>query len=473
MPSPLRELLELMTQSVDALERVCEEKGTPIPDLDAPFTPQSEAFRKDPAAAEATKVIVAAAHHICAIVSRPTDQLYTFVAGPTRAAAVRTCLEANVSEILREAGPSGMHVKDIAEKNGHDAEKLARFLRYLATGHIFREIAPDVFAHNRVSSMLDTHKPSEEVIAKPESKYDNTRGVAAQVSHHLDLTFKAASQAWETLADPQTRLSNEPEDAPFARAFPADKTLWNLLERDAHARNRFDLTMIASAAAQPPDAIFRAFAWETLPADALVVEVGGGMGTSAFPLAARFPRLRLVVQDLPGAVATAAPLWAARLPAALASGRVLLQPHDCFAPQPHAPAVFLLKMILHDWPDAHAARILARLRAAARADTVLVLVDCLVPYACRAAPAPAPDGAPAVPGAADFQAPAPLLANYGAANEFVYIMDMMMHMLFNAQERTVPQFTRLLQSEGWGVRAVHRTHEGNGIFLQSIEAVPI
>ena len=42
----------------------------------------------------------------------------------------------------------------------------ARFLRYLATNHIYREVSPDVFAHTRISSLLDTHKSSEEVIAK-------------------------------------------------------------------------------------------------------------------------------------------------------------------------------------------------------------------------------------------------------------------------------------------------------------------
>jgi hypothetical protein len=35
---------------------------------------------------------------------------------------------------------------------------LGRILRYLATNHIFREITPDVFANNRLSSVLDTGK---------------------------------------------------------------------------------------------------------------------------------------------------------------------------------------------------------------------------------------------------------------------------------------------------------------------------
>ncbi|EKM59060.1 uncharacterized protein PHACADRAFT_181077 [Phanerochaete carnosa HHB-10118-sp] len=490
MPSQLRQLLELMTQSVEALERVCEQTGTSIPDLNAPLTPASEAFRRGPEAMEAVKVIVAAAEHMSAIVSPPHRQLYKFVAGPTRAVAVRACLEANVSEILREAGPSGMHVNDMANKNGHDPEKLARFLRFLASHHIYREVSPDVFAHTRISCLLDTRKPSAEVIANPEQKYDNTRGFAAVASHHLDITFKTASLAWEALADPKTRFSNEPADAPFSRAFPQDKTLWNLLERDSFARNRFDITMQVNADSQPPDSIFRAFDWQRLPAGAKVVEVGGGMGTSALPLAARFPELKLVVQDLPDVTAKAEKLWEKEMPEAIASGRVVLQGnpplllslserhadhwhapgHDCFAPQPQTGAdVFLLKLILHDWADDYCLKILRHLRAAARPDTALVVIDALVPYACRGAE----KEVAAIPGAEGDQAPEPLLANYGTANELVYFMDVNMHLLFNAQERTVAQFERLLRRAGWAIKAVHRSHENNGVFMQSVEAVAV
>jgi hypothetical protein len=87
----------------------------------------------------------------------------------------------NVPEILSEAGPKGLHVAEIAKKADTDASKLGlflahccppseiecrhlgRILRLLATVHIFQEVAPDVFANNRTSSVLASGKTLEEI----------------------------------------------------------------------------------------------------------------------------------------------------------------------------------------------------------------------------------------------------------------------------------------------------------------------
>ena len=42
----------------------------------------------------------------------------------------------------------------------------ARNLRLLATNHIFIEVSPDVFATNRLSSVLDTGKPVDELLER-------------------------------------------------------------------------------------------------------------------------------------------------------------------------------------------------------------------------------------------------------------------------------------------------------------------
>ena len=43
---------------------------------------------------------------------------------------------------------------------------VARLLRYLATHHVYKEISPDIFVNNRISSLLDTGKSVKNILAK-------------------------------------------------------------------------------------------------------------------------------------------------------------------------------------------------------------------------------------------------------------------------------------------------------------------
>lgn len=107
--------------------------------------------------------------------------------------------------------------------------------------------------------------------------------------------------------------------------------------------------------------------------------------------------------------------------------------HDFFTPQPiKNAAVFLLRVILHDWPDDFAQRILLRLREAATADTKLLLADFVLPLACvddfgvndKTPGAASSEVLEDIQGAEKLLAPAPLLANLGKASSNVYWMDL-------------------------------------------------
>ena len=76
---------------------------------------------------------------------------------------------------------------------------------------------------------------------------------------------------------------------------------------------------------------------------------------------------------------------------------------------------------MHDWSDPYASKILTELRKVALPDTQLLIVDTIVAYACHD---PTYDNNDSIPGAACKDAPAPLLANFGAANELSYSIDM-------------------------------------------------
>ena len=99
--------------------------------------------------------------------------------------------------------------------------------------------------------------------------------------------------------------------------------------------------------------------------------------------------------------------------------------HDFLTPQPvQNAAVFLLRVVLHDWPDESATRILLQLRHAATPQTKLVLVDPILPLACE-------DHTEDV-GAIRTLAPpsSGLLPNLGKANSLPFWLDMTVSCLF-------------------------------------------
>ncbi|KAF5353683.1 hypothetical protein D9758_008626 [Tetrapyrgos nigripes] len=468
MFSEARQLLALISDSLSTLEDTCARNKTTIPNLREPFTPASEAFRTDPQAARAASIISAAALQLEAIFTAPQVSLYHIVAGSSKAAALRVCLESNVTEILREAGLEGMHVNDLAKINGQDPMKLSRFLRYLSTCHVFVELSPDVFANNRISSLMDTHKSVRDLLAQPEEKYTNTNGMAAFVGHHLDETFKSAAYAWETLVDPEMGKSSETTAAPFNKVYNTKETFFSYYElpEQIDRRRRFGIAMQGVEKMQPPSAILNAFDWDKLPSESVVVDVGGGVGAACLSLSEHFPGLRLVVQDLPGIIDSAHEVWSKRNPKAISSGQVLLQVHDFFTEQPQKqPAVYFFKHVLHNWSDEKCKEILIRLRESAGGATRLVLMESLISYSCHN------PGADYTVPSNHVEAPKPLLANFGTVNEMGYVLDMIMFLILNSQERTFRGMDLLLRSSGWKIVGV-RGQAFDSSFFQ-IEAEPI
>jgi hypothetical protein len=89
--------------------------------------------------------------------------------------------------------------------------------------------------------------------------------------------------------------------------------------------------------------------WASLPAGAVVVDVGGSHGQASVELAKAFPQLEFIVEDLPETVAEAQKLFDAddSVDAAIKS-RIKFMSHDFFEPQPVQKGdIYFLRMILH------------------------------------------------------------------------------------------------------------------------------
>ncbi|KAI0697896.1 S-adenosyl-L-methionine-dependent methyltransferase [Cytidiella melzeri] len=452
----LTALRDLITSSVDAILASCDTQ--PFPSADEPFSVESEAIRMDPHVQKHSGILIAAATQLIAAVRPPPLTLLYHGISYYIPACIRTVIELHVAEIIRDAGPQGMHVNEIAAPTNCDPGKLARVLRLLATSYIFQEVAPNTFAHNRISSLLDTGKAVAEILADPQGKHDKTIGVAAFMGHFGDESLKSGGYLADTLTNPNISRSNQPNETAFNTAFKTDLGIfdWFELPENQYRRRRFANAMQGAQSLTPPGATVKGFDWQSLPKDSVVVDVGGGFGSQSLSLAQTFNHLKFVVQDQAGVISDAPKFWEARLPQALETGRVEFQVHNFFDPQPvREPAVFFMRMILHDWSDEYCLKILRQLRAAAGPHTKLIVSDNVLGYACEET-----DSVKDIPGGAWNPAPAPLLPNYGSAAAFPYLADIHMLALMNGSERTVASFQSLYEQSGWRLVNV----EAHGFF---------
>jgi 6-hydroxytryprostatin B O-methyltransferase len=95
-------------------------------------------------------------------------------------------------------------------------------------------------------------------------------------------------------------------------------------------------------------------------------------------LAKAYPRLSITVQDLPGPIANAQ-ANIDELPRDVQLRMQAFQ-HDFFQPQPVKGAdVYLLRTILHDWPDADATKIVKGIVDAMMPSSRLLIMDMVLP----------------------------------------------------------------------------------------------
>ncbi|EJD51549.1 O-methyltransferase [Auricularia subglabra TFB-10046 SS5] len=472
MAQTLVDLAQLILGAALQIDSICKEKNVTFPSLDEAFTKESDAIRNDLGVVAATATLAAASEQLVNTAFSPARTLYNTATCFQASSALRLAATINVADVLRDAGSKGAHVNEIAEGTTVDPAKLARILRLLATRHIFREVAPDVFANNRISSLMDTGKPVAELRANPEEMHAGSNGISALVLIHADEHMKGGAYLTDTLTDPETAYSDDPTKTAINVALKTNLNYWAWLEQpDQRFRLlRFGMAMHGARTMWGDNFLLQGFNWKGLAPGSTVIDVGGGVGSLSLILAKAFPDLRLVVQDREATIKAAHDFWQGELPGAVSSGRVQLQPHDFFNDQPartDAPAVFLMRYIVHDWADSYARRILQKLRDAAGPGTKLVLVEEILAYAC------AMDGdslTAAIPGARGAAAPKPLLPNLGIVNLSSYLRDLQMLTGLNGQERTLRHFDSLLASAGWKLHEVHRTPLS---FASQIVAVPM
>ncbi|KAF7349730.1 hypothetical protein MSAN_01699800 [Mycena sanguinolenta] len=454
--STLRRLANIINEAIDEIEGVYAAADLPLPQLDAPFNPAdpAEALLQNTTVEAATLNIMAAAAQLSATVASPAVSALNASQAFHISACLRVASEMNVVEVLREAGPAGLHANEIAAPSKTDPLLLARILRLLATHNIFREVTPNVFANNRISSVLDKGKPSKMLVENRDERLTGTSGFAAYVEVFADHNMKCVAMLADTMLHPKEG------ELGFNRAYRTTESFWDWLHRpeNVYQMQRLQIGMRGSTAVESTDAIHKGFNWSGLPTGSVLVDVGGGTGHVSLAIVQKYPGLCVIVQDLEDTIKDSKIYWKKNLPSHVESRMVDFQVHDFHTPQPVPnAAVFMLRNIVHNWSDERVVKILRHLRDAAQPTTKLLVIERILVSAARASHS----GEEAIPGSERPLAPAPLLANWGVGKASMYYLDVSMHCILGGVERTLEHFVEVFAKGGWKLVQVHHP-DGSG-----------
>ena len=322
----------------------------------------------------------------------PGGPVYDLMYGHIHASALRAVAEFGIADLLAD-GPRS--AGELAELSGARAEPLRRVLRLLASRGLFRE-ERGTFALTEEGAVLRADVPGSQ---------------RAPVLMFTDDMFRRAASRI-----PGTLRTGEPGfDAAHGRPFFA------YLGENPDERRLFDTAM--STRVGTVDAhLTEAYPF---PESGTVVDVGGGRGGLLRHLLTELPGLTGVLHDRPGTVA------GNLLNGAVPQERWRAEGGDFFTSVPEGGDLYVLKSILHDWPDEDCLRILRTVRRAAAPGTRLLVVDAVLPDDGSAHPAVA--------------------------------LDIVMLMILRGRERTAGEFGALLGEAGFRMLRVVPTRSVSSV----------
>ncbi|GAU68700.1 putative O-methyltransferase [Streptomyces sp. NBRC 110611] len=313
-----------------------------------------------------------------------TAHLVDQALGHVFAAALRTAAHYRIADHLSE-GPRT--VEQLAIATDTHAPQLRRVLRYLATRGIFREDTTGAYQLTPAAQPLRTDVP------------DSLHSAVLMMTDELFLRTSAAMPE-----------AVRHDGASFERIFGAP--LFEHLLTDPAARRLFDDGM-ASLSAPADEAVATVYPF---PETGTVVDVGGGRGGLLRAALRRHPQLTGVLFD------QAPPLAHHLLDGDELKGRWRAQEGDFFTSVPEGGDVYVLKHVLHDWPDDACRRILRTCRAAMAAGRRLLVIESVLPP--------------------------------GNAPHFGKTMDVAMMAVVDGRERTADEFATLLSAGGFRLTRV-------------------
>jgi len=307
------------------------------------------------------------------------------IAGYIPARLVFLAAELGIADLIARGTAT---VEGLAERTGVHAPSLKRVLRALSAYDVFEEKNSGEFALRPMGAQLRIDVPgSLRNFARffPDQRawkcFEEIEHTVRTGETAMSLAFGMHGFEW---------LAEHPKEVAIFNAAMADIT--HLVARAATGAYDFSV-------------------FDT------IMDVGGGNGTFLSSILRSAPAARGILFDLPAGVSEAD----TTLRNAGVADRCKVISGDFFRSVPPGADLMVLKSVIHDWDDEHAAAILAQCRAAASADSRLVLVERVMPECMTAS----------------------------ADNQRAASLDMRMLTITGGLERTEQEYRELLKRAGF------------------------
>lgn len=271
----------------------------------------------------------------------PGERAYELANGFRATQIVYAAVHLKIPDLLAEGRTS---VDDLCTATGIERGRLRRLLRGLTGLGVLREAAGGIYANTEVGELFRDGVPGSR---------------RALVRMLVPESYRNWDHFMDTLRTGVT-----------GQALAHGATLWELIARDPDFRARFNEAMVSNTEGV---AQFVARSGDFAHAS-LAVDVGGGTGSLIAGVLREHPGLRGIVYDLPAGLAQTAEYLASQQVA----DRCAIVEGDFFRSVPPGD-VFLLKDILHDWDDLHAATILGVCRRAMKPAARVMVVERVMP----------------------------------------------------------------------------------------------
>jgi C-methyltransferase len=296
--------------------------------------------------ARVARIVERFRHHLYRLHQRSAPApavMFEMILAAWAAQAITVAAELGIADALTDRPLSA---DELAQRVGADPDALRRLMRALISRGIFRQRRDGRYDLNALAETLRTDVPFSM------HGYARLAG-SPQHREHWTLLLEAVRSGKAVV--PQLRGMQAFE---YLKAEPELAKLFN----DA-------MTGIDGLAAM---AIVAGYSFAEYR---MIVDVGGGHGGLLSSILAATPTATGVLYDLPDVVAGAGAVLAARGVA----DRVRIEGGSFFDSVPSGGDAYVLKNVLHDWPDEQAVAILRNVRAAAGAGSTVLLVETVLP----------------------------------------------------------------------------------------------